>query len=210
MVVQPVGPLPGSTYWRRRFVVLGLLLVLAVVVRLLLPGSSGGPGKQPLTAGHRTTATPTGTRPPAATPPSPTSRPAVASSPVGTCLDGALSLSATTDAPSYPAGSSPRLGLTLRNTGSVACRRDLGSDAVELLVLSGADRIWSSDDCSPGTARDVLLLAPGASRSVVLSWSGRRSRPGCTGAREQALPGTYRLVARVGMLRSSDAAFAFH
>ena len=121
-----------------------------------------------------------------------------------------LSLAAVADARSYKVGSRPRLSLVVRNTGAVACRRDVGSGALELLVISGSDRIWSSDDCSNGRAVNPVLLGPGASRAVRLSWSGRRSAPGCPGTRTQTTAGTYRVVARVGTLRREGATFTFH
>ena len=211
MVVQPVGPLSASTYWRRRAVLLG-----AVVVVVLLLRSCTGGGSTP-TASPAASPTPTRTASPPPVPvrttaaPVPPVVPPSATATVqpadGRCPDSALSLVASADAPSYAAGSSPLLSLTARNTGSVPCRRDLGSGMVELLVFSGPDRIWSSDDCSAGTGTDTVLLAPGASRTVKLSWSGKRSAPGCAGTRTQAQPGTYQVTGRVGTLRRAGGTF---
>ncbi|MGB8650950.1 MAG: DUF4232 domain-containing protein, partial [Mycobacteriales bacterium] len=129
--------------------------------------------------------------------------------PVRGCTDTALALTVTTDADSYPLGASPRITLTARNASAAPCRRDLGSGAVELLVFSGADRVWSSDDCQQGRAADPVTLPPGGTRSVVLTWSGKRSAPGCSGTRTEAKAGTYRVAGRVGTLRQDGSVFRF-
>ena len=224
MAMHPVGRLPASTYWRRRgALALGVVLVLLLVrsctggasapTRLVLsatprPGATSAAtslarpsGTPAATSVARPTATPVGTGSAAPVAP-PTQAPAV----VG-CPDAALSLVSSTDQPSYAVGAAPALTLVVRNSGSIRCRRDLGSGVVEVRVLSGSDRIWSSDDCSTGRGSDLRTLAPGESRSVQLTWSGRRSQPGCTGDRAQARAGTYTLVARVGSLTRPGATF---
>ena len=214
MALQPVGPLPSSTYWVRR----GVLAVGVLLVLLLVRSCAGGGDPSP---SARTTALPT-TRPkvttpastaPASTRPTPSrvASPTPSASPgrVAACRDADLSLVAATDSPSYAVGASPVLSLLVRNTGTTPCRRDLGSGAVELRVYSGADRIWSSDDCGAARGSDPRTLAVGASRSVRLSWSGRRSRQGCTGPRTLAVAGTYQLRARVGGLSRDGATFTF-
>ena len=40
-----------------------------------------------------------------------------------------------------------------------------------------------------------------------MTWAGRRSRPGCPGGGEAIEPGTYRVVGRVGTLRSAGSGF---
>jgi len=212
VAMHPVGRLPASTYWRRR----GALALGVVLVVLLVRSCTGGasaPTRSALSATPRPGATPAATSlaRPTATPvrtasaapaAPPTQAPAMAG-----CPDAALSLVSSTDQPSYAVGAAPALTLVVRNSGSVRCRRDLGSGIVELRVLSGSDRIWSSNDCSTGRGSDLRTLAPGESRSVQLTWSGLRSQPGCAGDRAQARAGTYTLVARVGSLTRPGATF---
>lgn len=202
MALHPVGPLPASTYWLRR-----AGLVLGVLVLVVLAKSCAGGGSSRKAAEVTPTPTPT----PRATPSTPPAR--ATASPVHvvlpTCTDTALQVTTSTDAPAYAVGGTPRLTLSVKNGSATACRRDLGSGAVELLVYSGADRVWSSDDCGQGKAVALTTLAAGGSQAVVLTWSGKRSLPGCGGNREQAKPGTYRVVARVGTLRTQGAVFRF-
>jgi hypothetical protein len=99
------------------------------------------------------------------------------------------------------------LTLTVKNTGTAPCRRALGPSAVELLITSGSDRIWSSDDCSPGGAAGEVVLQPGGTQAATVTWPGTRSAPGCPSARPAAQPGTYRITARVGDLHVPGPSF---
>ena len=219
---RPVGPEPAQTYWRRRAVVAGLallLLVLLVVVLLRLgddperlqqqpgpvptsrapsstPEPSGSPNADPSASGQPS---PSGSASPTPTP--------SASATAAASTDGALDVEAAAEQASYPAGASPRLELRITNTGPTACSRDLGQSAVELVVSSGADRIWSSDDCAPGGDADVTTLEPGAVEVSRVTWPGTRSSPGCDGAQPRARAGTYRVSARVGALREQGETF---
>ena len=201
MALNPVGPLPASTYWRRRAV----LLVGVIVVLVLLKACSGdgAKGKTSSTATPKPTVT-------ASVGPTParTTAPPVSNGPV--CADTALTLTATTDADTYSLGATPKITLRVKNAGAAACRRDLGAGAVELLVYSGKDRFWSSDDCNPSTATSVVTLAPGGTQAVVKTWPGRRSLPSCAGSKDAAAVGTYKVVARVGSLRQDGAVFRLH
>jgi len=195
MALHPVGPLPASIYWRRR------ALVLVVVLAVLLLGGSflgGGDGVKTPQARTQPTSSPTPVR---------SSGPPV---PPSACPDSALKLETDTDEARYPVGGKPEITLVVGNTSEVTCTRDLGTKAVELLIFSGEDRVWSSDDCSKGNGSAVVKLKPGARSAVMLTWQGKRSKPECEGSREQAKPGTYRVVARVGTLRSEGAVFRFH
>ena len=218
MALHPVGPLSASTYWRRRLLLLlGGLLVLLLAAKACAAGSSKVSQKQ--TSGPTPTATsrPTTNKPtskPSAGPVTqPTAGSGAATQPAGdapACPDSAVTLTATTDAPMYGLGARPKITLTARNSSAGSCRRDLGSGAVELLVYSGQDRFWSSDDCSFGKAAGVVTLGPGQSASVVKTWPGVRSAPGCGGGKEAATVGTYKVLARVGTLRSDGAVFGIH
>lgn len=123
------------------------------------------------------------------------------------CADSTTSVRTSTGAPRHPAGTAIALSLTLRNDGPLPCVREIGPGAVALRVLSGADRIWSSDDCTAGVPRESVTLAPGASRTTTVTWPGVRSRPGCTGDGERIRPGTYRLIGRVGEVESVASVF---
>jgi hypothetical protein len=202
MALQPVGPLPASTYWRRRV----FLLVLLVVVALVLLKACGGDDEKGSLSSSGASPTPS---PVASVAPSPTvaaSPSPSAPAPLQTCRDTVLQVTTEADAESYPSGGTPRFTLTVRNIGSVACRRALGPDAVELLVFSGEDRIWSSDDCNDAKGQGVLTLKPSEAVAQTVRWPGKRTKPDCD-VGEVAQPGTYRVSARVGTLVRQGSVF---
>ena len=203
---RPVGPEPESTYWQRRAVVATVVVLALAVATSLLTGGQDEPDR--LAEAPRPSASPSASAsasasasPPASAVPSP--------SPAADCAPEVLKVLAETDDDSYALGGTPRLSLTITNTGTVPCTRDLGQAAVELLVYSGSDRIWSSDDCAPGGGTAVTTLAPGEAEVQRVTWNGRRSLPGCKGEKAQAQPGTYRVHGRVGQLRVEGAVFRF-
>ena len=214
--LRPVGDLPASTYWRRRAVLGGgLLLLLFLLLRSCGGGGAAPAGEiSPLPPEPAVTPMPTASSSAAPadglTPsPSASASPTSSATSGASCPDMALAVRVSTDATVYPAGASPALRMSVRNTSQAACTREVGQAAVELLIYSGADRIWSSDDCAPGGSKGSALLAPGEERLITLAWSGRRSAPGCAGDKEPARPGTYRVVGRVGKLSSEGTVFRF-
>ena len=198
-MLQPVGPLPASTYWRRRLVLLAVLVLLLLVAKSCVGGGAKGTGATPQPTGSP--------RPSATATQTPSPRPtAVRTAPV-TCRDGALTLATSSDAKQYTVGATPRLTVTVKNVSGSACTRDLGGGAVEVLVYSGADRIWSSDDCGADEGVSVQTLTAGASLETSVLWPGKRSAKGCPTDRPAAKPGTYTVRARVGTLRSTVTVF---
>jgi hypothetical protein len=202
MVLQPRGPLPASTYWRRRLVLLVVLLLLVLFVRSQLGGGGSSPT---VAASHPSHPSPSASaRPTTTASPRPTS-----SRPTGpvSCPDSALTLTPSTDARQYAAGATVRVTVTVKNVSSVPCHRDLGGDALEVLVYSGTDRIWSGDDCAADKGVSVQTLPAGGTLETRVSWSGKRSAPGCAGEHPAAKPGTYTVRARLGTLRSGASVF---
>ncbi|MCU1589401.1 MAG: hypothetical protein JWP11_657 [Frankiales bacterium] len=200
MAIQPVGPLPASTYWRRRALLLvGVVILLLVAVK----ACSNGPTTKDALSGPSATPKPS-VAASVQSSPAPSASPTPA--PLQTCRDSVLQVTAESDAASYPSGAAPRFTLTVRNIGSVACRRALGPGAVELRVFSGEDRIWSSDDCNEAKDQGVQTLKAGAAQAMTVQWSGKRTKPGCqTG--DTAQPGTYRVSARIGDLVRQGSVF---
>lgn len=202
MALQPVGPLPASTYWRRRLL---LLVVLVVVLLVVVKAFGGGQAKKDVRSGPAPSPSPSVNR---SLPPAPSSPASVppSTSPLLTCGDSVLQVTTEADAQAYPSGAAPRFTLTVRNVGSVACRRALGPDAVELRVLSGEDRIWSSDDCNDAKGQGVMTLKPGEAQAMSVRWPGKRTKPDCK-IGDVAQPGTYRVSARVGTIVRQGSVF---
>jgi hypothetical protein len=202
MALSPVGPLPASTYWRRRLVLLLALFAVVLLARMAFGGDGDASNKAAAPKPSPSVSAPSPSPSPAVVAPVAAASPAV----VPACGDAALQVTVVADATSYAKGAAPRFTLAVVNTGTAACRRALGPDAVELRVFSGEDRIWSSDDCSKGTGQGVLELPPGEARQLTVQWPGKRTKPGCdTGA--VAAPGTYRVSARVGAIVRQGSVF---
>ncbi len=215
-MLHPRGPLPPGVYWVRR------LLALLVVVALLLGvrwvyqrtfGSSGSSDASPTTSPTSSPST-SPTKSPSASPTSasPTTSPSGSASPSTTavplCADSAIAVTASTDAASYPVGSTPRLRMRIQNTSSKPCRRDIGAGQNELVITSGSTRVWSSDDCNPGGAAQVQTIQPGQSYSVTVTWLGKLSKKGCPADLPEAQAGSYKLTGRNGTVTSKPATFA--
>ncbi len=198
---RPVGPEPAQTYWRRRA---ALVITLALLLFLITSVTGRGDDDR-LASGEPSPSASTSTSDPTA-PPSPSAAPRAASA--DPCPPAGLKIDSNSDKDSYPAGGRPQLELRVTNTGLAPCTLDLGQSAVEFLIFSGPDRIWSSDDCAPGGAAKPTTLEPGKPVPTRLTWAGRRSLPGCAGPKAQALPGTYRITGRIGDLQAEGGSFS--
>ena len=224
--MRPVGPQPPSVYWVRR--ALALVVVIGVVVAAVwLVSGRGGDGTPSAAAGPATSPS---TAPVASPSPSPshsstkkaTSTPTPSRSVTATsspdssasttqprlCKDSEISVTASTDAATYPVGATPRLRMKILNTSASACRRDVGAAANEVIVNKGSTRFWSSDDCNPPGKADVVALAAGQSYSVTLGWLGHASQPTCPPNQPAATAGSYNLVGRNGDLMSAPEPFS--
>jgi len=75
-------------------------------------------------------------------------------------------------------------------------------------VFSGNDRVWSSDDCSPGGGSQVVTLKPGAAPvTFSVTWARKRSAPGCPAGARDVPSGTYRVTGRFGDVVSASDTF---
>jgi hypothetical protein len=223
-VLHPVGPLPAAVYWRRRALVLTLLLSVL--------GGGGWVGWAVATgrsAEETTTASATGsagsTSPPALervvpalasvqlpTAPTtavvPTTPTAPLPAPGSPCTDDMLSLEARAPA-AAPAADKPTFELVVTNTSPVPCVRALDQQVQEFVLLDATGaRVWGSNDCFPGTTGDLRTLVPGQPVSLPVQWGGLTSEPTCTAPRVAPPPGAYVLRGRLDTKVSTDAAFA--
>src|SRR6478609_7351743 len=125
------------------------------------------------------------------------------------CPDSSVTVTATTSAPSFAAGSQPIVGMVITNTGTETCQRDVSGTLQAFTVLAAdGSRMWSTGDCFPGEGTEVRELTPGQTLKYTIKWSGTTSQPGCAGDRSLVPPGDYSLVAQLGGLSSPPAAFA--
>jgi len=187
------------------------------------PGAASPVASDPAAAPDPAAATPAATpeapvaspEAPAPTPEAPAPAPAPAPPPPSydaqgklLCADADISVTAAPSAPAFAVGDQPRLLLTVTNTGTQACQRDV-SGSLQTFTVFGADgtRIFSTADCFPGTGTEVRELTPGQQVQYTIKWSGTTSAPGCTGERSAVPAGAYTVIGQLGALSSAPAPF---
>ncbi len=185
--MQPIGPESPSVYWVRRAALLVIALLLLFGLIWVFGTVTGGgttetPGSEPTVAVSESIDPNTVITP-------------VTTDPID-CVDSAILVEATTDSSTYKVGKEPVLSLSIENTGSVACLRDVGPKANELEVKSGGYHVWSSDDCSSKKKIKIVTLEPGDKVASTITWNGQLSEPGCKDISAAAKVGRYEVIGR--------------
>lgn len=227
-MLHPIGRLPSQIYWRRRLLLVGIVVALAFAAGWFFIGGASGeadgvatdvptettsrsPSEEQALPGLEqivpslvpAEAADSGTPAAGSTP-----APAPVPEPVepGPCPDEAIGLTVGSEFPEYAAGSKPLLGLNVTNIGAVPCLRDLDL-ALQTWGLFAADgtRLWGSNDCYPEpSVPSSTLLAPGQVVTFSIIWSGQTSEPTCTAQRQELGPGAYILRGYLGTVLSPD------
>ena len=83
-----------------------------------------------------------------------------------------------------------------------------GSSAALARTVAANPRLRWVQTMAAGGASQVVVLGPGESYSVGVTWLGRLSQKGCPADQPIASAGTYKLVGRNGGLSSDPAVFA--
>jgi hypothetical protein len=196
---SPRGRLPQRVYWFRRTVVLVVAAALVFGIGKLIGSGSDQPAEQ---------ASATASTPKASGTASPTSNvpfgpvssgkvrvPASQAPlipPSGKCA--ADEVSVLPSVPKAAAGGPIILHLSLEGT-QPACSFAVSPESLVVKITSGADRIWSSQDC-PGSIRtSSVVVRSGLPADVPVIWSGRRSDDECSHSTQWALPGFYHVYA---------------
>lgn len=207
--MNPVGDKPPNVYWRRRVVVLvALVVVIGLVVWLVksLLGAVGG--GDPVTS---QTQPPASTAVATASATADPSASASASTPAAdgsaACATQAVAVTATSAAKTVKVGTATKIGMTIENTGADKCTLDAGSANLELVISSGSERIWSSDDCQKSAENRPTVVDPGAKLQSEVPWDVVRSAQGCPSSQAALKAGTYQLTAKVGDIDSAPLTF---
>ena len=158
-VVHPIGPEEPVVYWRRRLLVgLAAVLTLFLVMQMFSGGDDGNPAAaaipattasaNPLVVDPSTSSLPIA----ASTSPTtqtlqPTAEPTVQVVAEGECSDAQISMQVEIDRTTTAVGEGVHIKMILKNTSTTTCKRDVGSGANEITVISGPALIWSTDHC---------------------------------------------------------------
>ncbi len=205
--MHPTGPEPPMVYWIRRAAIVVVVLTV-LIAGWWLVGSLLGGGDESGAAGESGAEPSASASASAGADGSASPEPAADAEPKA-CDDSVILVEASTDAGTYPVGSTPRLTLAITNTGAVACKRDVGPKANELEITSGGYHVWSSDDCNASDKSKVVVLDPDEKVASAITWNGRLSQKGCPDEEgAQAKAGRYDLTGRNGKVTSEPASFA--
>ncbi len=195
-LLNPVGPEPASTYWRRRIVViLGILVVLFLLWMLIKPSGSAEPAAATSPSALPTLATT-----------SPTVSPTAAAT-GAPCEDTNIEVTVTSDQSAFSLGSPATFVMKIANNGPTACTRDVGPAANTFTVTSGGFDVWSSDACSPSTESQTETIPAGEAFAVKGTWDGNVTTQGCASA-TPAEAGAYQVVGTNGQISSEPLSFA--
>ena len=203
--MDPVGPLPPSTYWRRRLLLLVVvLLVLLVVTRAC--GVWGGSNASTPTPTPSPSPTATATRTATPTPtPSKSTKPTTTA--IKACTDAEVLVFARPAKAQYPVGGPVSIKYVVTTTSDTACTRDIGSAKDEVVITSDGRRVWSSDDCNPGGSPDVRPISRTSPYAVTVTWDGTVSQPGCPSPKPKAPAGSYLSTGRNGEVTGPGSRF---
>lgn len=197
-LIHPVGPQNPRVYWVRRGLLFGAIFMTIVLIYSLLTGGSEQPSGQaspialpsqtnmpssPSTTDSLNTATPSST-------PSQTTTQTPSIQPLTDCLDEQIAVSVSINPSAPTVGQNVKVTMSIANTSSTACNRDVGSGANEITIISGPALIWSSDHCNTSTQTDVRTMQPGQKISITATWDSIQTSENCT-KYNQATSGTY-------------------
>lgn len=199
---RPRGRLPARVYWVRRLLVLGTALALVVGIGSLLrrgSDASSGPDDQAYPAAAEESQT-TPAASDSSTPVKQRRHQGRSHRPHKTPLpkpDGPCEASDVAIQPvvKHAMGGGPvTIRLKLGTRTSPACAWQLSADSMTFKITSGSDNIWSSLDCPRAVGTKDLVLRQKTPTWAEVTWSSRRSAPGCPGQQDWALPGYYHVA----------------
>jgi hypothetical protein len=189
--------LPPRVYWTRRALVLGVAFLLVFGIARVLGGgsdgrSSAGDTAEQAAGDQTTTRTAAPTTTPRTTPGKNKKKPALAQ-PDGACDPVDITVRAKVES----AANDGEVTIPLMLTGTdPACTWTVSPQSMVLKIISGDDRIWSSQQCPRLMPQEAVVVRSAAPTKVVFVWNGRRSDEDCTSASAGfALPGSYHVIA---------------
>ena len=176
--------LPAEIYWRRRLLLLAVLILIAWLGVQLWPGA--GDDERPVSA-PVTTVKPSTTPKPA--PADGTTTVALASSSKA-CDPESIRIT-----PSVPDGQKTRgpvdIDLTISTTSKKSCTLTASNSDLLVVISAGKTAIWDSTVCKAALLTEDVKLSPGWSTIAPVEWSGRGSGPACSKKEGWATPGRY-------------------
>jgi hypothetical protein len=214
-------PLPARVYWVRRGLVLAVALGMVFGIAHLLGGTdseSGGDTAQVVGAEAAADGTPPASEPlstAGAKPgkgskdrdkPKVTKTKTPLAEPSGPCAASDIVATPKVKGTAY-AGFKVTFRILLTTLESPACTWRVSPSTLAVKLVSGSDRIWSSQDCPASIPTTEVVVRKDHPAKVDVSWRGRRSDSACSQIPAWALPGWYHVEAAAFGAEPTDAQF---
>lgn len=202
-LATPRGPLPARVYWTRRLILLAVAALLVVTLGRVLTGGSDGGGDAGSTKNDKATqvagvpsSADTGVTDAATTAATPDAKDAKASKaplaqPDGPCKPEDLAV--TAEVGTTPNDGQVEIVLAVSGT-KAACTFTFSQESVVVKISSGADGIWSSQQCKTLPSQDVVVRSALPAK-VPFVWNGHRSDEDCSRSAAWAKTGSYHVIA---------------
>lgn len=203
--------LPAEVYWRRRLLLLALVIALAWGVVRLWPGgaetpaSVAAPGPTPSSTPEPSASAPSTEAEPDPEPASQTATVTLAA-PSADCDPEQVRITPSV-AEGQEAGDDVAIDLVVSTTSSTPCTLKPADAALVAVISAGDTAIWDSDVCSGALLTAPVALSPRWSTVAPTTWNGRRSGPACSDGEDRAPAGTYTM--RVGTLGGEPGTAGF-
>jgi hypothetical protein len=217
--VRPRRPLPARVYWVRRGLVLSVALGLVFGIAHLLGGTGSEPaGEAAQVVGAAADGSPSTTQPLSTATAGPRTlqgkrhRPKATKTetplaePSGPCLPSDVVATPKVKGTAY-AAHRVTFRIKLTTLESPACTWRVSPSTLAVKLVSGSDRIWSSQDCPAAVPTTDVVVRKDHPAKVDVHWRGRRSDSTCSQIPDWALPGWYHIEAAAFGAEPTDVQF---
>lgn len=204
-------PLSPEVYRRRRIAVAAISVVVVVLVYQLFMGVLGLVGGLIAPPAE---ATPTQTQTQTQQTTEPTTNPTTdptESTKIEACdlANIAVSLEVS-GGPQFTFEESVIIKATIKNTGAVTCRRDVGAASNEIYIQNSTSKeVWSSDRCPISNEKALVSMVPGSEYRIRLEWNGTSNPTQCDRQGSHVPAGEYLVFARNGNAKSAATVISF-
>lgn len=220
---RPRRRLPARVYWVRRGLVLSVALGLVFGIAHLLGGTGSEPaGEAAQVVGAAAGGTPSKAQPLSTADAQPGKQSGKQSGPrvgpkakktrtpppepSGPCEPSDLVATPKVRGTAY-AAHRVTFRIKLTTLESPACTWRVSPSTLAVKLVSGSDRIWSSQDCPGAVPTTDVVVRKDYPAKVDVHWGGRRSDSSCSRIPDWALPGWYHIEAAAFGAEPTDVQF---
>lgn len=195
---NPVGDEPPQTYWRRRLIAAGILVLAVVLLVVLISATLAGDGENADSSPD----------PAADSTLSPAPEGAEQASPDRPCTAADLTVSTVPSPANVNVGSTAAFDVTVEHTGGSACGLSSTAEGTSMVIRSGEDVYLDSAWCADTPVFDEAnwILQPGDREVVQATWSAQRYNESCESGNNGGA-GTYWAAISVAGVEAEEVRF---